>query len=115
MKCPQCQSSNLRNGYQNRKQRFECKDCDRLFRDSYEARGYHLQVKKNCLEMYLNGMEFRAIERVTCIHHASIMNWVKESAEELPEDEEDHPIVAELDELQTFIGRKALLNEQWIS
>ncbi len=34
------------------------------------------------------------------------MNWVKESAEELPEDEEDHPTVAELDELQTYVGRK---------
>ena len=26
--------------------------------------------------------------------------------DKLPEDEEDHPIVAELDELQTYIGRK---------
>lgn len=29
-----------------------------------------------------------------------------ESAEELVEDEEEQPIVAELDELQTYIGRK---------
>ncbi|MBV8887612.1 MAG: IS1 family transposase [Chroococcidiopsidaceae cyanobacterium CP_BM_RX_35] len=34
------------------------------------------------------------------------MNWVKESAQELPEDEKDHPVVAELDELQTYVGRK---------
>ncbi len=62
MKCPQCHSSNLRkDGHQNRKQRFECKDCGRLFRETYEVRGYHSQVKKICLEMYLNGMGFRAI------------------------------------------------------
>jgi len=55
MRCPQCHSSNLRkDGRQNGKQRFECKDCGRLFRDSYEAKGYHPQVKKICLEMYLN-------------------------------------------------------------
>ena len=60
---------------------FECFDCGRLFRDSYEARGYHPQVKKICLEMYLNGMGFRAIERVTGIHHTTILNWVKETGE----------------------------------
>jgi len=62
MKCPQCRSSNLRkDGYQNGKQRFECKDCGRLFRESYEVTGYRSQVKKLCLEMYLNGMGFLAI------------------------------------------------------
>lgn len=85
---------------------FECKDCGRLFRESYESKGYPSQVKKICREMYLNGMGFRAVERVTEIHHTTIRNWVKESAEGLPEDEEDHPIVAELDELQIYIGRK---------
>lgn len=57
--------------------------------------------------MYLNGMGFRAIERVTGIHHTTILNWVKETAQGLPEDEEDHTVVAELDELQTYVGRKA--------
>ncbi|MBW4639600.1 MAG: IS1 family transposase [Gloeocapsa sp. UFS-A4-WI-NPMV-4B04] len=113
MKCPQCHSSNLRkDGYQNGKQRFECKDCGRLLRDSYEARGYRPQLKKICLEMYLNGMEFRAIERVTGIHHTTIMNWVKESAQELPEDKEEQPTVAELDELQTYVGRR--IDKVWL-
>lgn len=107
MKCPQCHSSNLRkDGHQNGKQRFECKDCGRLFRESYETIGYHPQVKRICLKMYLNGMGFRAIERVTGIHHTTIMNWVKESAEDLPEDEEGQPVIAELDELQTYVGRR---------
>ena len=75
-------------------------------RESYEVKGYHSQVKKICLEMYLNGMGFRAIERVTGIHHTTIMIWVKESAQKLPEDEQDHPTVAELDELQTYVGRR---------
>ncbi len=51
--------------------------------------------------MYLNGMGFRAIERVTGIHHTTIMNWVKESASELPEDE-----------LQTYMGRRS--NKIWL-
>ncbi len=113
MNCPKCHSSNIRkDGYQNGKQRWECKDCGRIFRESYSEKGYHPQVKEICLNMYLNGMGFRAIERVTGIHHTTIINWVKESAEELPEDEEDSPIVAELDELQTYIGRRN--NKVWV-
>jgi transposase-like protein len=81
MKCPECHSSSLRkDGHQNGKQRWECKNCGRIFRSSYQAKGYHPQVKETCLKMYVNGMGFRAIERVTGIHHTTIMNWVKESA-----------------------------------
>ncbi|MDJ0590635.1 MAG: IS1 family transposase [Pleurocapsa sp. MO_226.B13] len=113
MKCPRCQSDNTRkDGHSNGKQRWECKDCGRIFRDSYSPKGYHPQVKEICLNMYLNGMGFRAIERVTGIHHTTIINWVKESGEELPEDESEEPQLAELDELQTYIGRKT--DKVWI-
>ncbi len=94
------------------KQRWKCFDCGRIFRESYEQKGYHPQVKEICLKMYLNGMGFRGIERVTGIHHTTIINWVKESGKELPEDEEDSPMVAELDELQTYIGIRS--NKVWI-
>lgn len=40
------------------------------------------------------------------------VNWVKESSEELPEDESEEPEFAELDELQTYIGRKT--DKIWI-
>lgn len=113
MKCPRCQSDNTRkDGHANGKQRWECKECGRIFRDSYSTKGYHPQVKEICLNMYLNGMGFRAIERVTGIHHTTIINWVKESGEELPEDELGEPEFAELDELQTYIGRKT--DKIWI-
>ena len=113
MKCPRCQSGNTRkDGHQNAKQRWECKDCGRIFRDSYSTLGYHPQVKQICLNMYLNGMRFRGIKRVTGIAHATIINWVRESGEELPEDESEQPELAELDELQTYIGCKT--DQIWI-
>ena len=50
MKCPKCQSSNTRkDGHQNGKQRWECKDCGRIFRDSYMVKSYHPQIKQFCL------------------------------------------------------------------
>jgi len=35
--------------------------------------------------MYVNGMGFRAIERVTGVHNTTIMAWVKQVGELLPD------------------------------
>ena len=35
--------------------------------------------------MYVNGMGFRAIERIKGVHHTTIINWVKQVGELLPE------------------------------
>jgi IS1 family transposase len=77
-----------------------------LERESSPQRGYPSEVKQLCIKMYLNGMGFRAIERVTEIHHTTIIDWVREAEAQLPEDEARPPEVAELDELQTFVGSK---------
>ena len=53
-------------------------------------------------------MGFRAIERVKGVHNTTIMAWVKEVGELLPNayDAETIPQVGELDELETFAGQK---------
>ncbi len=72
--------------------------------------------------MYLNGMGLRGIERVTDIHHTTVMAWVKEAGlnlKDVPEIVEE-PEITDLDErfweelfppklsheLQTFVGNK---------
>jgi transposase-like protein len=58
--------------------------------------------------MYTNGMGFRAIERVKGVHHTTIIHWVKQLGQQLPDAPlvEEIPQVSELDELETFIGSK---------
>ena len=58
--------------------------------------------------MYLNGMGFRGIERVTGVHHTTIINWVKQVGKLLLDayNPEVIPEAGELDELQTFVGSK---------
>ena len=65
--------------------------------------------------MYLNGMGFRAIARVTEIDHTTIINWVKEAGESLSDEpqEDEIPEITEIDELQTFVGNKR--NKLWSS
>jgi insertion element IS1 protein InsB len=85
-KCPHCHSNQLReNGHIHGKQRCFYKDCREQFPAYYHAQGYPDEVKRNCLTMYLNGLGFRAIERVTDVHHTTIISWVKHAASTLPD------------------------------
>ena len=65
MQCPRCASThNRKNGWQRGKQNYICVQCGRQFIDCYEPKGYSEDFKRECLEMYVNGSGFRAIERV---------------------------------------------------
>ena len=67
-----------------------------------------------CIKMYLNGMGLRGIERVTEIHHTTILRWIRAAGPQLPDapEAEEIPEITDLDELQTFVGNKR--NKLWI-
>lgn len=123
MNCSKCQSNNIRkNGHRRGKQNYQCKDCGRQFVESHSSKGYSPSVKKNCLKMYVNGLGFRAIERVTGVNHNTVIRWVRKSATALPNapQVQEIPEITEIDgaghaevasayaphELQTFVGKK---------
>lgn len=110
MQCPECTSTHIRkNGKKQGKQNHICVACSRQFVDRYESpKGYSDDVKRECLKLYVNGMGFRAIERVKGVHHTTVITWVKQVGELLPDAyaPEVIPTVGELDELETFVGSK---------
>jgi len=115
MKCPECKGNHIhKNGHRGDKQNYICVNCGRQFIDSYETKGYSDDVKRICLKMYVNGMGFRGIERVTGVSRTTIMDWVKQVGKRLPDaySPETIPEVGELDELETFVGKKK--NKIWI-
>lgn len=115
MICPRCESTQIsKNGRHHGKQNYICLHCGRQFVEFYTSKGYSDDVKQLCLKMYLNGMGFRGIERVTGINHNTIINWVKQAGLNLPDapESDEIPEIAELDELQTFIGSKK--NKIWL-
>ncbi len=85
-----------------------CVNCQRQFIQHYDPKGYSEQIKQQCLKMYTNGMGFRAIERVLGVHHTTIIHWVKQLGQQLPDAPSvaEIPEVTELDELETFVGSK---------
>lgn len=64
--------------------------------------------------MYLNGTGVRGIERVTDIHHTTIMHWIRAAGHQLRDasESEEIPEVTDLDKLQTFVGNKR--HKLWI-
>lgn len=115
MDCPKCSSSQKKkNGFRRGKQSFRCKNCGCQYVANPTLKSYSKDVRQLCLKMYLNGMGFRAIARVTEIDHTTIMKWVEEAGESLPDEPQDSeiPEITEIDELQTFVGNKK--NKFWI-
>jgi hypothetical protein len=51
---------------------------------------------------------FEQLRGLPDLHHTSIINWVKQVGELLPDAYEPDtiPLVGELDELETFVGKK---------
>lgn len=131
MECPKCKSTQtFKNGYRRGKKSFRCRRCDRQFVLNPKNQPYPSEVKQLCinsvvgyaelnsasptLKMYLNGMGLRGIERVTKIHHTTVINWIKDAKIKLPDAPEESEIleITEIDELQTFIGNKK--NKIWL-
>jgi transposase-like protein len=110
MKCPECHSTHIRkNGKRRGKQNHICVECHRQFVEFYEpTKGYSDEIKRECLKLYVNGMGFRGIERSKGVHHTTVITWVKQVGERLPDayEPDTPPEVGELDELETFIGTK---------
>ncbi|NEQ09156.1 MAG: IS1 family transposase [Moorea sp. SIO4E2] len=113
MECPKCHSNKTHKyGHQRGKQRYKCNECGRQFIESKIERGYDKKTKSLCLKMYLNGMGFRGIERVTGVHHTTIISWVKKVGSGLENLclTEEIPEITQIDELQTFVKK----NKIWV-
>jgi|SRR5579883_64018 transposase-like protein len=80
MQCPRCYSTQIfKNGHRKGRQCYKCKQCNRQFLETYQSWAYSSDVKKLCLKMHLNGMSLREIERVTDIHHTTILHWLRQA------------------------------------
>ena len=106
--CPKCKSKRLiKNGFQGGKQRYKCKDCG--FNPTVEEVGYPAEFRAKVIKGYLDGIGIRALSRLFEIGVATVINWIKQAAEKLPEPEPAESIeIMELDEMHHWIGLKKI-------
>ena len=108
MNCPKCKSTKfVKNGIVKDKQRYVCNVCKYNYTVEKKITAKDSDVKRNALEMYLEGLGFRSIGRLLKTSHVSIYNWIKAFGEEINQIRSEGKIeVVEIDEMHTYIGQK---------
>jgi transposase-like protein len=110
--CPHCQRTDqqVKVGYNaSGSQRYLCRVCRRKYTPAPKRHGYSEEIRRQALQMYVDGMGFRRIGRTLGVAHRTVINWVNAHAASLPDEPpvpEGELEVNELDELFTFVGSK---------
>ena len=76
--CPRCQSQTItKSGIIKNRQRYHCKDCSYHFTVEKLGKAIDPYYVVKALQLYLEGLTYREIERVLGLSHVSVMNWVR--------------------------------------
>ena len=111
MHCPKCRdTAAVKNGIVRGKQRYRCSSCGCNYTQKSLSR-IPLEVRKRCISLYLEGVGFRGISRLTGVSHVTVMRWVKKLGDDIERlrpvaDEPESVSVMELDEMWHFVQKK---------
>jgi len=90
--CPKCLKNNcVKSGIVNERQRYNCKNCNYNFTVHKLGKKIDTYYVTKALQLYLEGLSYREIERILGISHVSISNWVKEFKLKRPDQLDYHP------------------------
>jgi transposase-like protein len=110
--CPKCQSEVLiKSGVVKGRQRYRCKNCNYSFTVLKEGKQIDPYYVIKALQLYIEGVTYREIERILGISHVTVMNWVKKYSIKMPENNDYHPTYKVLThaELLDFLADKNIL------
>jgi transposase-like protein len=105
--CPNCGSDHyVKSGIINGRQRYRCKKCSYHFTVNKLGKKIDDYYVNKALQLYLEGLTYREIERILGISHVSIMNWVKKYNIKRPLRSKYHPTykILNADELGKFFN-----------
>ena len=89
--CPKCQQKNIvKSGIINERQRFLCKDCNYYFTVKKLGKQIDDYFVTKALQLYLEGLSFREIERIIGVSHVTISSWIKKYNIKRPPHSEFH-------------------------
>ena len=89
--CPNCSSDQIvKSGIVNKRQRFKCKQCNYFFTVNKLGKKIDDYFVNKALQLYLEGLSYRVIERILGVSHVSIMNWVKRYGIKRPQNKNYH-------------------------
>lgn len=110
--CPKCQGDHvIKSGIIVDKQRFTCKKCQYNFTVAKLGKKIDDYYVTKALQLYLEGLSFREIERILGVSHVTISNWVKSYNIKKPSKKNYHPTYKILNhiELVEYLKNKSTL------
>jgi len=95
----------VKDGVVKGKQRYLCKECG--YRHTVPFRGKSPTLKRQALELYLEGLGFRSIGRFLKCSHVAVYHWIKAYGESIATIRSASGVdIIEMDEMHTYIGTK---------
>lgn len=111
--CPKCQNTKIvKSGVINSKQRYLCKKCNYFFTVNKIGKKIDDYYVTKAMQLYLEGLSYREIERIIGVSHVTVSNWVKEYKIKKPPHGNYHPTYKIFNhlELVEYIKNKDLLS-----
>ncbi|WP_036819629.1 terminase gpP N-terminus-related DNA-binding protein [Polaribacter sp. Hel1_85] len=103
--CPNCSSDRyIKSGIIKNRQRYKCKECSYFFTVNKLGKKIDDYYVNKALQLYLEGLTYREIERILGVSHVSILNWVKKYNIKRPYNGNYHPTykILNADELSNY-------------
>lgn len=76
--CPNCSQTHIvKSGIVNDRQRYKCKGCGYNFTVNKLGKQIDEYYVNKALQLYLEGLTYREIERLLGVSHVTVLNWVK--------------------------------------
>jgi hypothetical protein len=106
--CPNCGSDHyIKSGVIKDRQRYKCKQCNYFFTVNKIGKKIDYYYVNKALQLYLEGLTYREIERILGVSHVSIMNWVRKYNIKRPYNSKYHPTykILSSEELTKFFSQ----------
>ena len=114
IECPKCKGISIKNGFQNRKQRYKCKTCNYRFQLEYTYKAYGVSINDLIKNLLKEGCGIRSISRILHISTKTVLSRLLKISKTIKT-----PLfnslgcTYEIDELWCFIGNKG--NVTWVT
>ena len=111
--CPKCQGNQIiKSGIISNKQRYLCKKCNYFFTVNKIGKKIDDYYVTKALQLYLEGLSYREIERIIGVSHVTVSNWVKSFNIKKPSQSNYHPTYKILSHLELIehLKNKELLS-----
>lgn len=110
--CPKCDAEDLiKSGIVKERQRYRCKNCQYSFTVLKGGKNIDPYYVIKALQLYIEGVTLREIERILGVSHVSVINWIRKYNIKAPENYDYRPTYKVLShsELVDFLSDKNAL------